>query len=385
MPYVALQQLAEAALELGTVPSSLREVITAGEALQITSAIREFFMQLPDCTLQNQYGPTESHVVTTFTLEGSPETWPDRPPIGRPIANARIHILDKGGRRVPVGVPGELHIGGDVLAQGYLGRAELTAERFISDPFERRSDARLYRTGDRARILADGNIEFLGRLDDQVKVRGYRIEPGEIEVQLARHPGVRDVVVVAPEIEPGNRRLVGYVVAHELAAQGELEAELKGFLGSVLPEYMVPAAIVVLEVFPLTPSGKVDRLALAAAGNVRSENGFVPAGTATEETVAGVWSEVLGIQPIGATDNFFDLGGHSLLATRVISRIRKAFDVEIGLRSIFAAPTVAGLATIVDGLLETEQQAGGLVLTPVNRERHRVATTRPTRASADEV
>ena len=381
VPYVALQQLAEAALELGTVPNSLREVITAGETLQITSAVREFFALLPECTLENQYGPTESHVVTAFTLEGAPESWPDRPPIGQPIANARIYVVDNRGRLAPIGVPGELHIGGAVLARGYLGRPDLTDERFVADPFGHPGE-RVYRTGDRARMLADGNVDFLGRLDHQVKVRGFRIEPGEIEVQLASHPAVRDVVVVAREDEPANRRLVGYILAHGSAAPGQLEVELKSYLAALLPEYMVPSAIVVLDQFPLSPNGKIDRSALPAPGNVQPEDRFVPVSSPIEETIASVWSEVLAIQPIGATDNFFDLGGHSLLATRVISRIRKAFDVEIGLRSIFAEPTVAGLARIVDDLLKADRQAEGLVLTPVNRDRHRVGAD-PKRSSGN--
>ena len=273
VPYVALQQLAEAALELGIVPRSIREVITAGEALQATGAVREFFARLPGCTLHNQYGPTESHVVTSFTLDGAPEGWPDRPPIGRPITNARINVLDQRGHLAPVGVPGELYIGGSVLARGYLGRPDLTEERFSTDPFT--SDGgRLYRTGDRARVLADGNIEFLGRLDHQVKVRGYRIEPGEIEVQLASHPAVREAVVLAREDEPGNRRLVAYVVAHGAAESDGREGELKSYLGSVLPEYMIPSAIVFLEAFPLSPNGKLDRLALPAPEGARPRDGL---------------------------------------------------------------------------------------------------------------
>ncbi|HLX78422.1 MAG TPA: amino acid adenylation domain-containing protein, partial [Acidimicrobiales bacterium] len=306
LPYVALQQLAETALDRGMVPSSLREVITAGEALKVTSEIREFFAHLPECTLHNQYGPTESHVVTAFTLSGSPAAWPDRPPIGRPIANARVHLLDEHGQLVPVGVPGELHIGGEVLARRYLGPSELTAERFVADPFAE-PGARLYRTGDQARLLADGNLEFVGRLDHQVKVRGYRVEPGEIEVQLTSHPAVRGAVVVALEDTGGDRRLIAYVAVPATASGDEIEAELKTYLGGVLPEFMVPSAIVVLEALPLSPNGKVDRSALPAATNARPEKGFVPVRSATEETVARVWSDVLGIEPIGATDNFFDL------------------------------------------------------------------------------
>ncbi len=371
LPYIALQQLAEAAVERGTPPTSLREVITAGEALQITPAIRRLFSALPACTLHNQYGPTESHVVTAFPLPRSAETWPDRPPIGRPIANAQIHVLDERLHPVPVGVPGELYIGGDTLARGYLHRPHLTAERFVADPFRATPNTRLYRTGDRARHLADGSIEFLGRLDHQVKVRGFRVEPGEIEAELTKHAAVREALVLAREDEPGNRRLVAYVVADDSGSR-ELEGELRRFLGTTLPEYMVPSAVVLLDAFPLSPNGKVDRSALQAPDGTRSEAVFVAPRTPTEEVVARVWSEVLGVDPVGAEDDFFALGGHSLLATRVISRLRRAFGVEIGLRNMFEQPTVAGLAAVLDGL-ETEEQDRLPVLTPLDRRQYRLA------------
>jgi amino acid adenylation domain-containing protein len=383
-PYILLQHLAETALEVGKSPPSLREVITAGEALQITPAIREFFSRLPACRLHNQYGPTESHVVTAYALQGTPHSWPERPPIGRPITNAVVRVLDERGRRLPVGVPGEICIGGEVLARGYLGRDDLTAERFVPDAFSDLPGARLYRTGDRARLRADGNLEFLGRLDQQVKVRGYRIEPGEIEVQLAHHPSVREVLVVAREDEPGDRRLVGYVVTQGDLAAEDAESELKAFLGTVLPEYMVPSAIITLDAFPLSPNGKVDRSALPAVDHDGGKDGFVPPRSPTEQVVARVWGEVLRVEPVGADHNFFALGGHSLLATRVVSRLRAAFDVEIGLRSIFEHPTVAGLAAVIDTLVGDNQRARGLVLRSVDRREHRVVPPSSGRVPAGE-
>ena len=343
VPFVALEQLADASLELGIVPRSLREVITAGEALQVTSSIREFFARLPGCTLQNQYGPTESHVVTAFTLEGAPERWPDRPPIGRPIANARVRILDERGRLAPVGVPGELHIGGDVLARGYLGRLELTEERFVRDRFA--SDGgRLYRTGDRARVHADGNIEFLGRLDHQVKIRGYRIEPGEIESALNGREDIRQAVVVAREDTPGNRRLVAYIVPREPAEP--TPTELKGFLRLTLPEFMVPSAFVTLATLPLGPTGKVDRRALPAPGRSETtDEGLVLPRDEVESALAGIWQELLGLETeIGVRDDFFELGGHSLLSVQLMALIEEGFGARLPLATLFDSATIEALA-----------------------------------------
>ena len=345
LPFVALQHLAQVVADQDAlVPAKLREVITAGEQLQITPQIEHLFNELDGCTLHNQYGPTEGHVVTAFTLKGTPETWAALPPIGRPVANARIHILDQHLQPVPIGVPGELHIGGLVLARGYLDRPDLTAERFIPDPFSREPGARLYRTGDLARYLPDGNIEFLGRIDHQVKVRGYRIELGEIETVLGQHAGVRDVAVLAREDKPGDRRLVAYLVPNE--GQEPVIGELRRFLREKLPDYMIPSAFVTLDALPLTPSGKVDRRMLPAPerGRPEVEGVFVAPRTPVEEMLVGIWAEALGLEQAGIHDNFFELGGHSLLAAQVISRVRQVFPVEVPLRALFEAPTVAGLA-----------------------------------------
>jgi acyl carrier protein len=249
---------------------------------------------------------------------------------------------------VPIGVPGELYIGGDGLARDYYRRPELTAQRFLPNPFGGEDDKRLYRTGDRARFRADGTIEFLGRFDDQVKIRGFRIEPGEIEAALSQHPGVREAVVVAREDEPGQKRLVAYVVGKE----GMLgRSDLRGFLKEKLPEYMVPSAFVALEALPLTPNGKVDRLALPAPeGRPELEEGHVAPRTPTEEVLSRIWAQVLGLDRVGVHDNFFELGGHSLLATRVVSRVREFFQIELSLQTIFEAPTVAGLSHSVETL-----------------------------------
>ncbi|MBV9772803.1 MAG: amino acid adenylation domain-containing protein [Gemmatimonadetes bacterium] len=284
-------------------------------------------------------------------LPGEPAEWPGLPTIGVPVANTRLYVLDARGGPAPVGVPGELFVGGDSPGRGYLGRPELTAERWVPDPFGGEPGARLYRTGDRARWMASGELEFLGRADQQVKVRGFRIEPGEVEAVLEEHPSVREAVVYVREDAPGERRLVGYVVP-ETDAEAPTASDLRGFLGTRLPEYMVPSAFLTLDTFPLTPSGKIDRRALPApeAWDVEA---YVAPRTPTEEVLAGIYAEVLRLERVGARDGFFALGGHSLLATRAVSRIREAFGVELPLRTLFEAPTVAALAGRVEALRST--------------------------------
>jgi amino acid adenylation domain-containing protein len=346
LPYVALQQLAERARDLDGLQSSICEVITAGEQLHITPQIAELFSRL-GCALYNQYGPSETHVVTELKLSGSASHWPALPPIGRPLPNVLIRILDAHGQPVPVNVPGELYVGGSALARGFVGRGPITAERFVADPDAgARPGARLYRTGDRARYLRDGNIEFLGRLDDQVKVRGFRVEPGEIEAALRRHAAMGEAAVMARRDGSGEPRLVAYV---QLASEAGASAQdLRAHLGASLPEHMIPAVFVFLDALPLTPSGKIDRRRLPDAKNVQAATtGFVAPRTPIEVTLAQIWGELLGVEQIGVHDNFFDLGGHSLLATRVISRIRHDLNVELTLRSIFETPTVESLALLV--------------------------------------
>ncbi|HZR97744.1 MAG TPA: amino acid adenylation domain-containing protein [Chloroflexota bacterium] len=324
---------------------SLRQVFCSGEALPYELQER-FFARLGHAALHNLYGPTEASIDVTY--------WPCRRddgrrivPIGFPVANTRIYLLDAHGQPVPIGVPGELHIGGIQLARGYLKRPALTAEKFIPDPFGE-PGARLYKTGDLARWLPDGAIEYLGRLDHQVKLRGQRIELGEIEAVLAGHPAVREALVLAREDTPGDKRLVAYLVA---APQSAPEPEkLRAFLKDRLPDYMVPAAFVVVPAFPLTPNGKIDRRALPAPEYRGQADAFVAPRNATEEQIAAAWREVLGIAEIGIHDNFFDLGGHSLLATQLVGRLQGLFNVELPVYRVFEAQTIAAQADWIETL-----------------------------------
>jgi len=322
----------------------LRHVICSGEALPLELQQR-FFARL-NAKLHNLYGPTEAAIdVTAWTCQ--PHSDLPFVPIGRPIANTQIYILDSEGQPVPVGVPGELHIGGVGLARGYLNRPELTDEKFIPHPFEKSKESRLYKTGDLVRYRADGNIEFLGRIDHQVKIRGFRIELGEIEALLSQHPIIRETVVLAREEESGSGRLIAYIVPH--SGQKLTVAELRCFLAAKLPDYMLPSAFVFLEALPLTPNGKLDRRSLPAPDwtQLQTETVFVAPRTPVEQALAEIWVQVLGVTQVGIHDNFFELGGHSLLATRVVSQLRQVLDVELPLRSLFEAPTVAGLAQVV--------------------------------------
>ncbi|MFB1485371.1 amino acid adenylation domain-containing protein, partial [Corallococcus sp. RDP092CA] len=323
----------------------LRTVVSAGEALSVELARKWGEGRL----LLNAYGPTEATVCATLTHEGAD---PERLTIGRPWANVQVYVLDDTLGPVPPGVAGELYVASVGLARGYQGRPELTAERFLPNPFSTEPGARLYRTGDRVRWLATGELEYLGRVDFQVKVRGFRIELGEVESVLLHHAEVREAAVVVREDVPGDKRLVAYVVTAEEAS---LDAsELRRYLKGEVPEYMVPSAFVVLDALPMTPAGKVDRKALPApteSCEERREVEVVAPRTPTEELLVPVWTEVLGVERVGVRDNFFELGGHSLLATQVASRIRELFGVELPLRVLFEAPSVAELARRVDALV----------------------------------
>jgi acyl carrier protein len=278
---------------------------------------------------------------------------PQTVPIGRPIANTQVYLLDSQLRPVPLGVAGELYIGGVQLARGYLARPALTAERFLPDPFSSEPGARLYRTGDLARYLPSGDIEFLGRIDHQVKVRGFRIELGEVEAALLHHEAVREAVVVARETSTGDKQLVAYVVTSPGADGAAAPGELRDSLRRSLPDYMVPAHFVPLDALPLTPNGKVDRKALPApAADAGAARDYEPPRTPAEELLAGIWGELLETGRVGRSDNFFELGGHSLLMAQVAARVRDAFDVELPMTVFFQEPTVAGLALAV-----TQRQA----------------------------
>jgi acyl-CoA synthetase (AMP-forming)/AMP-acid ligase II/acyl carrier protein len=329
----------------------LRLIICGGDEL-LPATVRLWEKSpMSSARLLNAYGPTETTITaTTFEVNNRSrdkhvrEVIPERIPIGRPLPNRKIYILDRFNNLLPAGFPGELYIGGTCLAQGYLNRPELTAEKFVPDPFGAKPNERLYKTGDLARYLPDGNIEFLGRIDHQVKVRGYRIEPGEIESILAHHPGIKETAVMAREALPGDKRLVAYVVLNEKSSIAT--NNLRDFLKEKLPDYMVPSVFVVLDTLPLTPNGKIDRKALPApdTGRLYPEHAFVAPRTPIEEMLAGIWCEVLELSQVGIHDNFFELGGHSLVATQVISRLRKVFEVEIPLRTLFESPTVEKLA-----------------------------------------
>ncbi len=341
---------------------ALKWALSGSEALPYELWTR--FREETGVALINCYGPTEAAVqATMWTGEGEPTG--KASPIGRPIANTRLHIVSRSLGEVAPGAVGEICLGGEGVARGYLGRPDLTAACFVPDPWAPAPGGRLYRTGDLGRFLKDGNVEYLGRLDDQVKIRGFRVEPGETEAVLADHPAVREAVVLARDDGFAGHRLVAYYVPAAPSVDGSGTtrpksgaapgaapgvAEIRSYLASRLPEYMLPSAIVALDAIPRTPGGKVDRPSLPspdrASLNLRSD--FIAPRTPVEEVLASIWAELLGVGSVGVRDSFFELGGHSLLATRVMSRVRRAFSVELPLREIFSSPTVEGLARKVE-------------------------------------
>ncbi|MEW5860344.1 MAG: amino acid adenylation domain-containing protein [Cyanobacteriota bacterium] len=368
----------------------LKRVICSGEALSYELQQR-FFARL-DAELHNLYGPTEAAIdVTYWTCQRESEL--PIVPIGRAIANTQLYILDRHLQPVPVGVPGELHIGGVGLARGYLNRPELTAQKFIPNPFKNLTPLppslqgkgencspplpgeglgerfRLYKTGDLARYLPDGNIEFLGRIDNQVKLRGFRIELGEIEAALMHHPAIRETVVLLREDNPGDKRLVAYIVPKEQAPSIH---DLRDFLKQKLPSYMVPSAFMFLEALPLTANGKIDRRALPAPENLSSSAvAYIAPRNPVEEKLAQLWIEVLDLERVGIHDNFFELGGNSLVATQLISKVRCTFQVEIPLRNLFELPTIAGLAESISQTKESNADAQKAAIQPISRTARR--------------
>jgi len=345
LPFVALQMFAEGVAQIGKGPfaSALQEINVAGEQLRINDKIRELFTRLDHCRLNNHYGPTETHAASAFHLGMERERWPLLPPIGQPIANAQIYIVDKYEQFVPVGVAGELYIGGAGVARGYLNRPDLIAKRFLKDRFANEEDAQMYRSGDLGRWRPDGTIEFIGRNDSQVKIRGYRVELGEIEAMLQQQSGIRGCAVVAKTGANGSKRLVAYVVGER--DRNELRRDLKG----KLPAYMVPSLIVTLPALPLSGNGKVDREALEKLEDLGQgiEHYEAPC-TAVEEQLAEIWAEALEVARVGRHDNFFDLGGHSLLATLLATRMENSFGVNVPVRAIFESPTIAELAEVIE-------------------------------------
>ncbi|HEY0077693.1 MAG TPA: amino acid adenylation domain-containing protein, partial [Pyrinomonadaceae bacterium] len=345
----------------------LRQMFAGGDVLSVAH-VRRFLQASPSTNFVNGYGPTENTIFTTIERMRGEAKLESTVPIGRPVSNTTVYILDEHLRPVPCGVVGELYTGGDGLARGYLKRPELTAERFIPNPFGEAGGERLYRTGDLARYLEDGRIEFLGRRDEQVKVRGFRIELGEIEAALKKHEEVREASVVAREDAPGERRLVAYVVARD-ASEPDVK-ELREFLRVRLPDYMIPSAFVLLDALPLTPNGKIDKRALPAPEefDAATEGSFLAPRTEVEELLSRLWEEVLSVERVGVRDDFFTLGGHSLLATRLVSRIRESFGVELPLRSLFESPTVGELAVEVEASLRSSLGEQSPPIRRVSRE-----------------
>lgn len=371
-----LEWLAAEAVTMSFFPTPLAEVVLdepwpSGMALRALLTGGDKLHRSPQRALPfkliNHYGPTENTVVTTCAsvVTGPEANGP--PPIGRPIANVQVYVLDRNAKPAPTGVPGELYVSGDSLARGYLNRPELTAEKFSPNPFSD-GGARLYGTGDLVRYLPDANIEFLGRIDHQVKIRGFRIEIGDIEAALSRHPGVRETVVTAWEDSPGDKRLAAYIVARQGGAP--TVSELRSFLKQMVPEYMLPASFVTVDSFPLTPNGKVDRRALRSPDHARTEleKAYAAPRNAVEQTLANIWSEIIRVDRVGIHDNFFELGGDSILGVQFVARANQA-GLRLTTRQLFQHQTIAELAAVAGAgrVAQAEQGliTGGLPLTPI--------------------
>lgn len=346
LPLLAEQWLAEAGDEL-----PLRNIICTGEQLKLSPAVMEFARGHPRLALHNDYGPTETHVVTSSALSEREDLGGPLPPIGLPVTGSRAYVLDRYGRLSPPGIPGELFLAGACLARGYHAAPALTAERFVPDPYGSEPGQRMYRTGDRVRLRADGELEYLGRMDDQVKVRGMRVEPAGVETILRRMGGLSSAAVIARPAADGTRELVAYVVPTE--PPGPTVTAIRDYLGDELPYYMVPAEIVILDRLPLTPNGKVDRSALLSAADRRPEARPepVPPRTDLERALVPIWESVLDRQAIGVRDSFFDLGGYSLRMLQVAARIHEQWNVEVPMESFFSEPTIEHLAIVITELL----------------------------------
>lgn len=365
LPVTLWQQIAELYGAKPDLFKNLKEAITAGEQLQITQPMVEMFKSLKNCTLYNFYGPSEADLVTAYRFSHQPEEWPLYPPIGKPAVNVKVYLLDSNFQPVPLGSIGELYVSGAGLARGYFNRPELTTEKFIPNPFDQDSYSRLYKTGDLARYLSDGNIEFLGRIDDRVKIRGYSVELGELEAVLNKHPFLSQAVVKVYGESAREKYLCAYFVP--LQSQTITIEQLRHFLQEQLPEYMIPSAFVPMESFPLTSNGKVDRRKLPKPTTSRPELSqiYVAPSTPTEEILTAIWQDILGLTKIGVNDNFFTVGGHSLFATQVIAMTRKAFNLELPIRSLFQSPTIAELAKKIEigSYQELEQE-----IIPITRQ-----------------
>jgi amino acid adenylation domain-containing protein len=350
LPYVALEQFARFALNSSAAAGlKLRDIISAGEKLVLAKPIADLIKLMPECRLHNHYGPTESHVVSSNQLSADPGQWPRESSIGTPVNNTKLVVLNTSGQPCPIGIPGELHIGGDGLARGYLNNPELTAQKFIPDPFSDDPSARLYKSGDLASWNPDGTLAFHGRIDQQIKLRGFRIEPGEIEANLLSHPAVAQVAVILRQDDPANPRLIAYWVPQHPGAESASSDQLRSFLAQRLPDYMVPSAFVALEALPLTSNGKLDRKALPAPSFAGDLDQCVEPSTDLERQLHAIWAEVLGHSDFGITDNFFAIGGNSLAAARLISRMEQSVASTPALAALFQNPSIAGIVQLVQG------------------------------------
>lgn len=377
LPVIVLQQFAEVALK-GSSPFSLRAIITAGEQLQITPTIRKFFAGLKTCSLYNHYGPTETHVVTSYRMPVQINLWTNLPSIGRPISNVIIYILDTELNEVLPGEPGELYLGGNCVAKGYLNRPELTSERFISNPF---TEGYLYKTGDLVRYQPDGNIEFLERIDRQVKIRGFRVELAEIEITLKQHLSIKDSVVEVFEGFKGIKQLLAYIVLesnvclfHEINFENsmkewrrlplQLELKLKEYLLKELPEYMIPSLFAVVPSIPITPNGKVDRNNLPTPPSVSThfELPISPSIKDIEKIITAVWRELLQVDYISPVDNFFEIGGHSLLLMHIHQIFIEIFNFDFPITILFENSSIILLAKYFHNNKELNVQVKSSIL-----------------------
>ena len=346
LPFVALQLLAEAANSYQLFPSCIKEIITAGEQLKITPQIIRFFSSLPSCNLYNQYGPTETHVVTALKLQGNPSGWPLLPAIGYPIDGTEIYILDELGKEVSTSEPGEICISGISLANGYLNQPQQTQEKFIVWHHQVIGDLRIYKTGDIGRRNIDGKIEFIGRRDEQVKIRGYRVETGEIEVLLNQQAGIQQAVVIAREDQPGEKKLVAYLVS---SGKYQNTNQIRGSIEKLLPDYMMPSAFVWMDQLPKTVSGKIDRKSLPPPEKKRPELSvlYKAPNTQAERDISSCLAGVLQVDKVGLMDNFFELGGNSLLALKSVAALKHSLQIELPVTQLYQSPTVSGIISFL--------------------------------------
>jgi amino acid adenylation domain-containing protein len=370
-PVVALNELAHAVNDGAPFPATLREVIVAGEQLKITDSIRALFDKLgPESVLHNQYGPVEAHIVTAYALRHPTSAWPALPPIGRPIRGIGIYLLDEAGKPVPNGTVGELFIGGGVgVARGYRGRPDLTAERFLPDPFAGKPGVKMYKTGDLAELDAQGEIQFRGRADFQMKIQGHRVEPEEVETVLSHAPGVKHAAVVGRNAGQTGLQLVAFFLPSTADAAAD---QVRAYAHAKLPKHMVPSLFLRVESLPMTPSGKLDRKALTERAaemptDTRPELDaeYAPPVTPTEKVLISIFEEALGLDRVGMDDDFFDLGGHSLLAMRILGRVKDVLGVESTIQTFYEASTVRGFVTVVSNQGNVAESAENALARPV--------------------